>query len=269
MDIAVCMTAVYSSRQATHASVAAKAKLQPLHIKPKLGQRQRGSAVRQCATALACITNPSCLLKRLFSFCPLKVTAPVLRMALHEALPGCSAKHRGCQFVRGSLAQSNIDDVRLRWTTLLAAPANNGSTSKDSMHAFYLCALEPMMLRSVVLPLPDGPIRASTSFGRQQPVMLKRICTPTAADTLHCIFACTEIQSRLPAGLPQKAHPWQHRKEQKSNLSHFVLFCRRFCLLRPVALETGQCKFRYTRQDTPASWGHCWYPGSDVLILKI
>lgn len=34
---------------------------------------------------LACITKPICRLKRLFSFCPLNVMAPVLRMALHAA----------------------------------------------------------------------------------------------------------------------------------------------------------------------------------------
>jgi len=32
---------------------------------------------------VTCMTKPICLLKRLFSFWPLKVTAPVLRIALH------------------------------------------------------------------------------------------------------------------------------------------------------------------------------------------
>ncbi len=32
---------------------------------------------------VTCMTKPICLLKRLFSFWPLKVTAPALRIALH------------------------------------------------------------------------------------------------------------------------------------------------------------------------------------------
>ena len=47
----------------------------------------RGATYYECIKAMqdgvTCMTNPICLLKRLFSFWPLNVTAPVLRIALH------------------------------------------------------------------------------------------------------------------------------------------------------------------------------------------
>lgn len=104
---------------------------------------------------LACITKPICRLKRLFSFWPLKVMAPVLRMALHTAY---------------LLECKQIHDFNALWH------GSRHTGGQASWKGAYLCALEPMMLRSVVFPLPLGPIKANTSFGRQQPVMLNRIC---------------------------------------------------------------------------------------------
>ena len=63
------------------------------------------------------------------------------------------------------------------------------TTGKASPHVGYLCALDPIILRSVVLPLPLGPIKARTSFGRQQPVMLNRICK----SSIHVIMAAHEL----------------------------------------------------------------------------
>jgi len=40
----------------------------------------------------------------------------------------------------------------------------------------HLCARAPTMLSRLVLPLPDGPMSASTSPGRQHPLTSKRIC---------------------------------------------------------------------------------------------
>ncbi len=82
----------------------------------------RGATYYECIKAMqdgvTCMTNPICLLKRLFSFWPLNVTAPVLRIALHaedntsevavcsktkpsdmeHSLDCCSALHQCCCF---------------------------------------------------------------------------------------------------------------------------------------------------------------------------
>lgn len=112
----------------------------------------------------------------------------------HEHLYTCShnakpphmpaAHHTACRGLEAS-ESTNVpqEDV---WGHLIPAAPQASTLQCRLLHIGILFAMEkrthdwarsPMMESSEVLPLPLGPIKASTSPGLQHPVMSNRICT--------------------------------------------------------------------------------------------
>lgn len=90
------------------------------------------------------------------------------------------------------------------------------------------------MLSKVVFPLPDGPIRANTSFGRQQPVMSYRICKQKKVNQHTTMTPVCGDKRMIGAFFDLGEH------KQETYLPHVIICGRSFDLFASTAFEAGE-----------------------------